>query len=930
MIRRSLVVFGLAGTLATALGACGSSDDDGNTATGGSGSGQSGSGGSGLGGSGGGIAPQKIGLGSDWHPDPDGDGITTDEDNCPHAYNPAQDDADGDELGDVCDSDFAPPQQGGAVSDLHAQNVSPYGAWLTFTSPDDSEWGLDFTVAFSATLGELSNHQGFSAAVDRGDSAELEVDAPYGAQPLWPIILQGLEPDTEYEVALRQEIYEDQGILSNVVQFRTLPAPPIDSPTTHPRMYLTQAGVEELRERDASGDSAWQAWKALMGPETIEAADEYDTDRSGFCKSAALLYLATGESQYREAALTLLSMLQDQWSGVSDGNEYRWMNAQLGVCLDLMWNELSESERNDAVAGFLDDDEYNAFDVDERLADTDECAATARTLVLDGLVACGATDIDASLSDRACEILQEGLVRFYGVEMVKFRRDDSFFAMSGGHLPDGIDYGQGTVKYTLQTLWALSNAGVPASDIAPWVRNTFLSLFAYPFTPAQGGFATYGDIESYENNFDVEPNSYQVEPYNADFLALQAGLMRAGGMTEEAGWALHALRSFVEPNDFDNREHMLLFDTGDARDYTLDLPTEFWDSGMGFLYDRTSWANDASLLVFRAGWGGVDHFHEDQGHFQLFRKGRWITHEAIAYDGTAAQASGHNVPLAELVFRDEETRFGQHALHRGAFPARIVRVSKSAAHLYAAADLTGQYQSHYYGDDWHSAVQRSLVWFKGGAEGPDLLVIYDVIDRSGSGPTSLDVAFQLHLDEAPAVTGSSATVDLGDQRLEVQVVQPSDANLEARQPEGSSGQYPGEVYTHRLLARPAAADASVRFVTVLRASDAGSVEALEADAVNDGEWRGAQVGSEFVLFPASAMQGATTAVADSAEASLPGSSVRVWMTGMHPDTDYSISVSGSGDGRRVTVSQGGGVSSDGGGLLAFSVDEGGSVTPVFE
>lgn len=878
----------------------------------------------------GGFPPQKVGLGSDWHPDPDGDGVPTNEDNCPHVYDPDQSDADGDGLGDVCDPDFAPPQPGGPVTDLRIENVSPYGAWLTFTSPQDNEWGLDFVLAYSATPGEVTSDQGFAAAVDRGDTLSFEIAAPYGAQPLWPVVLRRLEPDTEYELALRQDNYDGLGPHSNVVRFRTHPAPPIHPTATHPRMWLNESGIAELRERDAAGDGDWQAWKAVMGPEVIEAADEGDSDRAGFCKSAAILYLATGDAQYRDAALTLLSLVQDRWSGVADGNEYRWLEAQLGICVDLLWNELGESERNEAVAAFLDDDEHNAFDVETRLEDTDEYAAIARTLVLDGLVACGSSGIDSSLSDRACAVLHEGLTRFYGVEMVKTRRDDRFFALSGGHMPDGIDYGQASVKYTLQTLWALSNVGVPASEIVPWVRNTFLSLFAYSFSPAQGGFATYGDVESYEDNFDLEPNSFPVVPYHSDFLALQAGLMRAGGLRDEAGWALHALRSHVERDDFDNRDNMLLFDTGEARDYALDLPTHFWDSGMGFLYDRTSWSTDASMLVFRAGWGGVDHFHEDQGHFQLFRKGRWITHEAIAYDGPASQAGGHNVPFLHLKYDEDEERVGQHAQNRGAYPARVVHVSTSPGHLYAAADLTGMYRSHYFHDNWHEAVQRSLIWFKGGADGPDTIVIYDVVDRSDSAPPALDAAFQLHLDESPEVSGTSASVALGDQRLEVQVVVPADATLEARGPEGSPGQFPGEIYTHRLMASPANDGASVRIVTVLRASDAGSAGELDTEGLSEGAWNGTRVGGEVVLFPADAMRAATNGVADGAEASLPAERVRVWMAGMHPDTGYAVSVSGSGEGRKVTVSPGGEVNADGGGLLAFMVDEAGSVTPVFE
>jgi hypothetical protein len=929
-------VRGVVGVLVFVVLGCGGDGGERASGTGGTGGtgGTSGSGGSGAGTSGsggvGGFPAQQVGLGTDWHPDPDGDGITKDADLCPYVYDPDQSDADGDGVGDACDPDFAPTPRGGPVSDLRIENVSPYGAWLTFNSPDDNEWGLKFAVAYSATPGQIAIEQGFQTALDQGHGEQFRIAAPYGRPPLWPVILRNLEPDTSYEIALRSE-EDGLGPSSNVLTFRTHKAPSLQLPDAHPRVWLAPSLIDKLRARDASGDSGWTAWKETLGREAVEAANQGDEERSGYCKTAAVLYHATGEAQYRDAALSLLSVLREQWSGVSDGNQYRWLDANLGICLDMMWNELSTSERNETVSAFLDDDEHNAFGIEILLEDTDQYASSSRTLILNGLVACGASGIDASLSDRACATLQDGLQRFFGVEMVKVRRDRGFFAMSGGHLPDGTDYGQGTLKYTLQTLWGLSNAGVSPVEVAPWVRNTFLAMFAFPFTPSGGGFSSYGDMEDYEDNFAIERNSYPLVPYHANFLALQAGVLRAGGLTKEAGWALHALRNHVERDDFDNRDVMLLFDTDEtgAQDYRKELPTHYWDSGMGLLYDRTSWSSDASMLVLRAGWGGVDHFHEDQGHFQLFRKGRWMTHESLAYDGEAALARGHNVPLVEALYDNGETRLGQHARYRGAHAARIVRVSTSQGHTFATADLTGLYQSYHYHDYRHEAVQRSLLWLKGGAEGADTLVVYDLIDRASSAPASLPCSFQLHVDEAPTLDGTRAAVDLGDQRLEVQVVFPSEVTLVSNWPEGDPGSFPGEIYTHRLVADAQEAGPAVRFVTVIRASDASSAVAIDAQAISDATWRGVHMGSDVVLFPVAALHGVGAGVGTGAQAPIPGGTIRVWIAGFEPDTGYAVTVSGSGSTRTLDVSPNGKVKSDAAGMLAVTVSDAGEVTPVF-
>ena len=91
-------------------------------------------------------------LGTAWHPDPDGDGIVAGIDLCQAVYDPLQEDIDGDGIGDLCDDDFAPPVQDGAVSDLRVEHVTPYGAWFRFTSTRDTQWGWDAAVAWSLSL----------------------------------------------------------------------------------------------------------------------------------------------------------------------------------------------------------------------------------------------------------------------------------------------------------------------------------------------------------------------------------------------------------------------------------------------------------------------------------------------------------------------------------------------------------------------------------------------------------------------------------------------------------------------------------------------------------------------------------------------------------------------------------------------------------
>ena len=91
-------------------------------------------------------------LGSDWHDDPDGDGVSTPADLCPWVYDPAQVDDDLDGLGNPCDPDFAPPANDGPITDLRIEHATPYGAWFSFTSPRGLQWGWDATIAATSSL----------------------------------------------------------------------------------------------------------------------------------------------------------------------------------------------------------------------------------------------------------------------------------------------------------------------------------------------------------------------------------------------------------------------------------------------------------------------------------------------------------------------------------------------------------------------------------------------------------------------------------------------------------------------------------------------------------------------------------------------------------------------------------------------------------
>jgi len=879
-------------------------------------------------------------LGSDWHDDPDGDGILTAADLCPWVYDPAQLDDDLDGLGNPCDPDFAPPVNGGPITDLRIEHVTPYGAWLSFTSPHSTQWGWDVTVAWSTDPAELTTFSGFSAAYDRGDATlpSLDVEAGFGEALMDPVKIISLEPGTTYYAAATRVNWDglDQAI-GNLVTWQTEPDPTPTDVTTRPRVLASAAQITAAQNRRAGGDSRWWTWENLMQPVVNQAATDPPSVYLArhYCSAGALLYLASGDPADLSDAEALLQENITYWQDNDlTANLYRWENSELAVCTDLLWNHLDLATRNTAVAAFLEEDETHISEGTPRYGDTDEFASITRNWILHGLTACSSTGIDPSLATRGCAVLDAGLRLWHGVQLVKARRDRGFWAQSGGFLPDGSDYGQGTSPYWMQTFLALHNNGYAATPYADFVSNNLVSMVLQLFSPSQLGFATAGDVEDFSFNWLVEANSFQLEEADAGLLTLHAAVLESASFAEEAAWARYAASELYEDQESPDGFYRLLLeaDNNAETDHRQELASCHLDSGLGILFDRSSWSSDASHLLSRAGWNGVDHSHGDIGHFQLFRRGRWITHEAIGYDGTAADGIGHNVLLLQVPDEGSPGTPGQSrfATSRN----RLIRVSSGEHHSAFTADITGAYSSFREPERYYSNVQRSLVWLKTDELGsPDVMLLRDYINRSPSAPAGLVSRWQLHIDENPTINGRRADVALTaptiDQQLAIDVLLPADASLTVIEPEGPPDGYPAQIYTHRLMVDTAADVTERVFLTVLQAADSPATAPPTPVTVDSTGFEGALVGSDLVLINKTAQTldgggalslnvGITTTDA-----------LRVFVLGMDPDNLFEVAADQNGATLSINIVLGAAIAADSGGMLAFMIDGARSVTPLY-
>jgi hypothetical protein len=829
-------------------------------------------------------------LGTDWHPDPDGDGIVKSIDNCDYVYNPTQADSDGDNLGNECDSDYAFPVLNGGITDLHAEHVTPYGAWLSFTSPIDPAYYSYVSFVWSTNRSDVETLQGIEDLRSAGNELDFYIDGiNYGRKITIPAIIKTLEPDTTYYITARQRYYYGlDANPGNIIEIHTLPDPIVSLSSDYPRVMATPSFINDF---PSNFDNSWED---IFGNRVIGYGNSPNESNMSYCLNAAVLWHGTGNTAYRDAALSLMDYAKTYVeSNALAGNAYRWFNSVLTMCLDLMWDEVSTTEKNSMMSAFLEDDEAN---LDVRYDDTDQFGANTRSQIINGIVSCNAPGIDPEISSRGCAILDEGLRNFYGLQAVKMRRDNGYFAQSGGALPDGTGYSTGSSQYWIYSLIALKNGGFNVDGYSNWVRNNMYMHYIYSVTPSYAGLTPYGDIEG--RGISTE-NSTEDIGILSSVPAMQMNFLKLNGMDNYANIAKGALNRLFEKNYRDSNWAWVFYDNNDISESSQPTQLSFWDSGMDIFYDRDSWDTDASYLMVKSGWNGADHSHDDIGSFQFYRNGRWVSNESIGYSGPASQAVAHNVPFLDVLMSGETVN-RQHRRRSKEF-AKIYNVSSSAGHSLVVTDLSGVYTSDFYNSYNYDKIQRQVLWIK---DNVDTLVIYDLINNA-SGVSGLRRAVQLQFLNSFDISGNQASLNLsdgiGDQHVNVNFALPSDVSLSSVAPEGSIGTYPGQSYKYRLIADANESDPNVRFVTVMQVSDTG-VSANSVIAVENGDWRGALIGNNLTLFPYNPVEDGVGLSSTSVNVDVSGT-VNLWWSGFKPNTRYNITYSINSEGVLINVSE---------------------------
>lgn len=854
-----------------------------------------------------------LSLESDWHPDPDDDEINSDIDNCPKVYNPNQSDVDGDNVGDFCDEDYLNFKEGEPVRDLHAQHVTPYGAWLRFRSHLTEMYSWNYKIAWSTSLEDVSSSESVLTLIEQGNFIAGTVFATAGLYPSVPTIIRSLDPNTQYHAVLAHMKWDGSIItLSNVVSFKTKPEPEFVQSNQHPTMWLSQGDLLNARQRFEDNDSVFIENLNIARAHVQKAVNGRVWKGYKVCRTAGILYHITQNEEDKAAALNLWEQALD-WFSIQPGdqpdnnirNSYRWRGEIMSACTDLMWNYLTEDQRNAAVLSMLTWDEYEDFIPYAStnlkypdILDTDQFAANTAIQLATGFLACNAEGISEGLSARACAILDIGKRAWYGVQLPKARRAEGFFGQASGYLPDGTEYGSGTFTHWMIAMYNLLNLGDNGKDFRGLVRNNLFSMRLHAQTPSKKGLAVYADVEGHLED-QSEPYSFPLNSlHNLTSVTMQGGLLKKLGFNKEADWLFEFRKGYEGP---DKSGMALLYDVGSSDDYTDELNTYYLDKGYGVMFDRNHWGQDATLFTVRSGWGGVHHVHADVGGIQMYRKGRWILNETPTYGGKAAGGVGHSIFQLEI---GDEGQLGQYYVTFD-FLSKYLGSSSSTLHNYTRMQNTPAYNLHPR-FSYYEKVERETLWLKGDHE---VLIVKDFARTTDKMPAVNGRATFQFTHEPVKVTDNSYRIEIPETQHPAQtwiIDSLLPASLSTEEPEGPIGAYLADIPNWRLYVAPAK-QKQVETLVVLQAGDEGFTPSVVAN-FNSDLHHGAVVDNTLVLFAKNQVHGWQ----DSSFA-LPDNINEIWLSTTEADTSFSFVKTGNN--LSITKDDSSELTSDNAGLL---------------
>ena len=508
----------------------------------------------------------------------------------------------------------------------------------------------------------------------------------------------------------------------------------------------------------------------------------------------------------------------------------------------------------------------------------------------------------------------------------------------GGLLPEGLEYSPQTLGYATQFLLSLHTAGATYPITTALGSNPFwddsLTAYLHSLSPATVAREEGGD--RYLPSFYGDGQSYHLPDFVSAFAPIglydtmtgnTARLNRVRWLQSHTapGGATQLAERVRNPVDF--REAILYFmlydpNAAPATDPRPALATGYLAPGLNRLFSRSGWGSDASWFTYSLSWNSIDHQMADGNHFSFYRNGEWLTKGRVGYaniaEGIASSEFYNTVAIQNdrPVDRDDTDwridlwqRGSQFNYVNDGNPT-LLASSLATDYAYALGDATNLYNATSEGSTAVTLAERAILWLK-----PDHIVVYD---RAATASTGKFKRWWLQLPNPATVNGKVATMTTAaGQQLFVTALLPTAATLTAVNTNEQIIQETAasdDPMTVRLRVDAPGNGESVRFLHVLQGADAGAnVDGVTLVRSGDNNFEGTIIEDKVVLFPVNRELLATTLAY-----TVPAGVSNHFITGLKPNTGYTVVVQSVGGNQQVEITEGGSTQTDAGGVLVYS------------
>ena len=298
--------------------------------------------------------------------------------------------------------------------------------------------------------------------------------------------------------------------------------------------------------------------------------------------------------------------------------------------------------------------------------------------------------------------------------------------------------------YWWEFVYALIHSTTPAPTTVPGVAGTGYTVF--PFS----------DDEGWNERFQAQTH------YFPDFMVASASFWPTANVGRHA-------RQWANMVGVQPWRHVRAVDVANSPLAFGGLPLDFYAAGPRYFYGRNAWGAGSTVFQLQLGDGNGDtigHQHGDYGTFQLWRAGRFVSHETAGYSGdSSTEVAGYAgvgsvdsaLGIAHNTVLVDGLNPGPQYTGGGAV---VERLESQPDYAFAVVDLVPPATRM---QQW----RREFVFVRS-------LETLVVLDRLQTASAASIKTFLNHCETSPAVSGNNAaTCTVGAQALVMTTLLPA-------------------------------------------------------------------------------------------------------------------------------------------------------------